>query len=103
MFRDRDTADRAYQAALDRGYRHEDVNVAMSDATRKAYGDVGVAADDTGNKAMEAAGTGGAIGSITGGLIGAIAAIGTNLVLPGLGLVIAGPLAAGLAGAGRAG
>ena len=31
---------------------------------------------------------------------GIIAAIGTTLVIPGLGLVIAGPIAAGLAGAG---
>ena len=29
-----------------------------------------------------------------------MAAIGTNILLPGLGLVVAGPLAAGLAGAG---
>ena len=33
----------------------------------------------------------------------AIAAIGTSLVIPGLGLVVAGPLAAALAGAGAGG
>ena len=33
----------------------------------------------------------------------AIAAIGTTLALPGLGLLIAGPIAAGLAGAGAGG
>ena len=38
-----------------------------------------------------------------GATLAAIAAIGTSLVLPGLGLVIAGPLAAGLAGAGAGG
>ncbi len=32
--------------------------------------------------------------------MGALAAIGSNILLPGLGLVVAGPLAAGLAGAG---
>ncbi len=52
---------------------------------------------------MEGAGVGGAIGTTTGAIAGAIAAIGTTLVLPGLGLVIAGPIAAGLAGAGAGG
>ena len=33
----------------------------------------------------------------------AIVAVGTNVVLPGLGLVVAGPLAAALAGAGAGG
>nr|MBA3240445.1 hypothetical protein [Acidobacteriota bacterium] len=36
-------------------------------------------------------------------VLGAIAAIGTSVALPGLGLVIAGPLAAALAGAGAGG
>jgi hypothetical protein len=36
-------------------------------------------------------------------VIGGIAAIGTNVLLPGLGLVVAGPLAAALAGAGAGG
>jgi hypothetical protein len=98
LFRDRESADRAYQAAIDRGYTRDDLNVAMSKETRETYGDL-----EPGNKAMEGAGTGGAIGSVAGGLIGAVAAIGTTLVLPGLGLWIAGPLAAGLAGAGAGG
>jgi len=38
-----------------------------------------------------------------GAIIAGIAAIGTNVVLPGLGLVVAGPLAAALAGAGAGG
>ncbi|CAN5888549.1 hypothetical protein BH11PSE8_BH11PSE8_32950 [soil metagenome] len=35
-----------------------------------------------------------------GAIAAAVAAIGTSLVLPGLGLVVAGPLAAAIAGAG---
>ena len=38
-----------------------------------------------------------------GATLAAIAAIGTTLALPGLGLLIAGPIAAGLAGAGAGG
>jgi hypothetical protein len=99
MFKDRTSAERAYQKALDRGYDRDEINLAMSEETRATYGDT-VVGEEMGNKALEGSGVGGAIGTITGGLIGAIAAIGTNLVLPGLGLIIAGPLAAGLAGAG---
>ncbi|MDQ6788554.1 MAG: hypothetical protein M3033_17255 [Acidobacteriota bacterium] len=38
-------------------------------------------------------------GGFVGAAIGAIAGIGTSVLLPGLGLIIAGPLAAGLIGA----
>lgn len=43
---------------------------------------------------------GGAIGGMIDAIAAAVAAIGTSLVLPGLGLEIAGPLAAAVAGAG---
>jgi hypothetical protein len=43
------------------------------------------------------------IGGSLGAIIGGIAALGTNLVLPGLGLVVWGPIAAGLAGLGAGG
>ena len=36
-------------------------------------------------------------------MIAAVAAIGTSVVLPGLGLIVAGPLAAAIAGAGAGG
>lgn len=101
LFRNRESADAAYQAAMDRGYSQDDLNVAMTeDARNQHYPDGKGVAVEEGNKAAEGAGIGGGIGTITGGLIGAIAAIGTTLVIPGLNLLIAGPLAAGLAGAG---
>jgi hypothetical protein len=40
---------------------------------------------------------------LLGAVIGGIAAIGTNVLLPGLGLVVAGPIAAALLGAGAGG
>ncbi|MBT2303797.1 hypothetical protein J7E70_25465 [Variovorax paradoxus] len=67
--------------------------------TRHFAGETGVKTE-LGNKAAEGAGIGGAIGGTVGATIAAVAALGTNLVLPGLGLVIAGPLAAAAAGAG---
>jgi hypothetical protein len=56
-----------------------------------------------GSKTLEETGIGAALGGVAGGVLAAIAAIGTTLVIPGLGLWVAGPLAAGLAGAGAGG
>ena len=74
----------------------------MSNDTKKNYytGDV-VETELT--RAAEGAGTGSAIGGTIGAIAGVIAAIGTSLVIPGLGVLIAGPIAAGLAGAGAGG
>ncbi|MGB4399901.1 MAG: hypothetical protein WBJ10_11060 [Daejeonella sp.] len=104
MFRDRQSAESAYNALHERGYSQDDINLMMSDDTRKKHFE-NSDHDDTelGNKALEGAGTGSAIGGTAGAIIGAIAAIGTAVALPGLGLVIAGPIAAGLAGAGAGG
>ncbi len=106
MFNDRDSAERAYDTLRSRGYSDKDVNLMMSDETRnKHFASQHEEGRDTdlGDKAMEKAGVGSAIGGTIGATVAAIAAIGTSLVLPGLGLVIAGPLAAGLAGAGAGG
>ena len=105
VFHDKDDAEKAYNSLIERGYSRDDISVLMSDETRKTnYADVD---DDDrselGNKSMEGAGVGSAIGGTAGAIIGAIAAIGTAIALPGLGLVIAGPIAAGLAGAGAGG
>ena len=37
LFRDRDSAERAYQSLTDRGYSKDDVNLVMSDETRKRH------------------------------------------------------------------
>ncbi len=104
LFQDRDSADKAYQSVIDRGYSSDDLNVAMTEeAKHQHYPEGKGVVVEEGNKAAEGAGVGGGIGTITGGVIGAIAAIGTTLVIPGLNLLIAGPLAAGLAGAGAGG
>lgn len=101
LFADRASAERAYQSAASRGYGKDDVNLVMSDATRKQhFAADGTSQTELGTKAAEGAGVGGAIGGTIGAVLGAIAAVGTSIAIPGLGLVIAGPLAAGLAGAG---
>ncbi|MDQ6786820.1 MAG: hypothetical protein M3033_08415 [Acidobacteriota bacterium] len=102
MFNDRTSTEKAYNSAISRGYSKDEINVMMADKTRDTW----FAGDDDsalGSKAMEGAGTGSAIGGTLGAIIGGIAAIGTSVLLPGVGLIIAGPLAAALAGAGAGG
>ncbi|HYY42052.1 MAG TPA: hypothetical protein VE775_04920 [Pyrinomonadaceae bacterium] len=100
LFRDRESAERAYGSLSTRGYGKDDVNLMMSDDTRKKYFADDDGKSDLGDKAWEDAGKGAAIGGGVGATLGALAAIGTTLALPGLGLLIAGPLAAGIAGLG---
>jgi hypothetical protein len=116
-FRDRNSAERAYNNLRERGYTDDEINIIMSDKTREKYFDKEGRSKDKdfekereradkdafGTKAMEGAGKGASIGGAVGAAAGIIAAIGTSLVIPGLGLVIAGPIAAGLAGAGAGG
>jgi len=102
LFRDRESAERAYGSLTSRGYGQDDVNLLMSDETRKTHF-VGGRETELGNKALEGAGTGAAIGGTVGATLAAIAAIGTSVALPGLGLIVAGPIAAALAGAGAGG
>jgi hypothetical protein len=102
LFRDRESAERAYGSLTSRGYSKDDVNLVMSDDTRKKhFSDDSDSELDT--KAWEGAGKGAAIGGTVGATLAAIAAIGTSIALPGIGLLIAGPLAAGIAGAGAGG
>ncbi|HYV99327.1 MAG TPA: hypothetical protein VE967_17855 [Gemmatimonadaceae bacterium] len=101
LFNDRESAESAYNALSSRGYSEKDINLVMSDDTRKKhFSGPGAQETELGNKAAKGAGVGGAVGGTVVGIAAAVAAIGSNLVIPGLGLVIAGPLAAGLAGAG---
>lgn len=103
MFQDRETSESAYNTLLERGYTKDDINLVMSDDTRKKHFTNENQETEMGTKASEGAGKGSAIGGAVGAVVGIIAAIGTTLALPGLGIVIAGPIAAGLAGAGAGG
>lgn len=103
MFRDRESTENAYKTLHERGYTKDDINLIMSDETRKKHFSGDVKETELGSKAAEGAGTGSAIGGTVGAIVGVIAAIGTSVAIPGLGIVLAGPIAAGLAGAGAGG
>lgn len=100
LFDDTTSAESAYNAAIKRGYKPEDINILMSDDTRKKYYGSTLVKTETGDKSVQGLAIGGAVGGTALGLIGAIVALSSTIVVPGLGLVIAGPLAAGLVGAG---
>jgi hypothetical protein len=103
LFRDSESVERAYEVVSERGYGTGDINVVMSDDTRKRYfSDDRQINTELGRKVEE----GGELGGPTGGRIGmvipAIIAVGV-VALPGLGLILAGPLAVALTAAGAAG
>jgi hypothetical protein len=100
MFKDRESAERAYNSIQDRGYSKDDVNLMMSNDTRKKHFSSDEGPDtELGNKALEGAGAGSLIGGTAGAILAAIAAAGT-LAIPGLNIVAAGPIVAALTGAG---
>lgn len=101
-----ESANRAYEGLTSKhGYKSDDISVLMSDDTRaKHFGDVKPGTElSGGTKAAEGLGKGAAIGGGIGAALAALFAIGTSIVIPGLGLVVAGPIAAALAGAGAGG
>jgi hypothetical protein len=98
LFKSKVAAESAVDALLKRGFSRDDISVLMSDATRtKEF------AIQTRSHAADGLGIGAAAGGAVGAVLAAIAAVGTTLFLPGINLVIAGPIAAALAGAGAGG
>ena len=99
-------ASRAYEGLTTKhGYKANDINVVMSEETRRRhFGDVKPGTElSHGTKAAEGLGKGAAIGGGIGAALAAVFAVGSSVVIPGLGLVVAGPIAAALAGAGAGG
>jgi hypothetical protein len=103
LFDDGASLERAYEAVAARGYGTGDINVLMSEAARSRY----FAEDrevnlELGRKVEEGGELGGPMGGAVGTILPAVVAIGV-VALPGLGMVLAGPVAAALAAAGAAG
>jgi len=103
LFTDRESAESAYRSLRLRGYTDSEINVLMSDDTRQKYYAKEPGTEVIGTKAGEGAGLGGAIGGTLGAIIGGVLGVGANFVIPGLGIVLWGPIAAALAGAGAGG
>jgi hypothetical protein len=108
LFRDKDSAELAFESVVDMGYDKSEVNVVMSDAARQRYLlthkpttdhpgatdlDEKAAAADV-NKSSDNM-WGGPVGGTVGTLAPVVAAVGV-LLIPGFGIV-AGPMAIALA------
>lgn len=95
-FENRFEANRALARLNDIGISPDLVSVLMSeDARRREFG-------SPSGGAAEGAGIGGVWGGLLGALAGGLVAVG-SIALPGVGLVVVGPLVAALAGAGAGG
>jgi hypothetical protein len=103
LFRDSEGVERAYEVISQRDYGTADINVVMSDETRRRYfSDDRQIKTELGRKVAEGGELGGPTGGRIGTIIPALIAVGV-VALPGMGLVLAGPLAVALAAAGAAG
>ena len=106
VFRQRAAAEACFDDLLEQGFSATDISILMSDKTRASdYQNRGrdvtsKPGTTAGSRAVEGVGVGGAVGTAVGATIAALAAIGTSVVLPGLNVIIAGPLLAAFAGGG---
>lgn len=99
IFRDKESADKAIAALEAHGYTKDEINIITSEVTRDKYFKGKNQPVDVGSSALKGAGAGSVIGLTLGAIIGGVIAVG-SVVIPGVGLIVAGPLAAALAGAG---
>ena len=103
LFATGDAAERAYQACVQHGYEIGDVNVIVSEDTRKKLLETH---DELKAKLAEHKSEGGELGGPAGGrtgiLVTIMAAVGAAVAIPTVGVLI-GPVAVALAAAGAAG
>jgi len=114
IFTTRESAEMAYHTLHLRGYDKDRIHVMMSpEAHQKHFStdkhspnfdthNLKTSPNDH-NNAKEGAETGAAVGIGVGAMTGALLAMGTSLLIPGLGILIAGSFLAAIAGAGAGG
>ena len=100
LFRDRESAERAYGTLTSRAYGRDDVSLLMSEDTRKRHFDRSDRSE-LGTKAAQGAGVGAVAGGGLGALLAGLAASG--IAVPGLPIIAMGAMAAALTGAGTGG
>lgn len=103
VFETTEEANNYYDFLIRSGYTTDDITVLMSKDTKDRFYATNDHIDKAGNEALKGAGAGSAIGGTIGAVAGAVLAIGSSIVIPGLGIAVAGPIAAALAGAGAGG
>lgn len=101
LFKNREDADFAYEWLLKNGYNSDDIHLLMSEETRQKYHYAEAAEPETTeDDAVAGLEAGAVVGGGLGAMLGIVAAVGAAMIIPGMGLAVAGPLAASLAAAG---
>lgn len=101
LFKNREDADSAYEWLLKNGYTSDDIHLLMSKETMQKYHyEAPSESETTDEDAVGGIEAGVAVGGGLGAALGVLAGLGTAVFIPGMGLAVAGPLAASLAGAG---
>jgi hypothetical protein len=101
LFRDGASAESAFGTLLNLDYDRDEISVVMTDETRSRHYPKDTPLDASSETAGETrAVEGAAIMGSVGGVLGALAAIGVSIAVPGAGFIIIGPLAAAGAGLG---
>jgi hypothetical protein len=109
LFTDGSGVERAYRAALARGYSQNEINLVLSEETRRRHFNVDQVPDELAEKAAAATEKkrsaakelGGPTGGTAATIAPALAAAGTAALLPGL--ILAGPVAVALTAAAAVG
>ncbi len=101
MFPNRESTERAYKSLLEKGYSADEINLVMSDKTRDKHFNYLKKETEIDSK-VEHAGNGFTIedSNTIGTVAEVIAAVETSVEIPGLGILIAGPLTRQSTGAG---
>lgn len=92
-----DDAERAVRALLDAGLTQDQISIVAKERGRAQQ-----VAEETGTETAKGAGIGAATGGLLGGLAGLLVGA-ASLAIPGIGVVVAGPLAVALSGAAAGG
>lgn len=82
LFQNRNDAENAINALKTRGFRGDQIGIAMRDRDAQ-----GALMEDTGSKAADAAATGAVSGGLLGGVVGFLVGVGA-LAIPGIGPVV---------------
>ena len=102
VFRDRASAERAYDVLASRGYSRDDLSLLMSEEARdRHFPKDDPVRTELGSKAAEGAGAGAAVGGGLGALVAGLSAAG--VAVPGVPIIAMGTVAAALMGAGTGG
>ena len=99
LFNDRITAERAYQSVTERGYVPSEINLVMSNAARTRHFSASGVEDAARGPSDPSPAPGASSEHPASAIAASTAVIGRTVFLPGLSLLVAGPLAVALGGA----